>query len=110
MPTAVLKDERTKMTTAKVTPSKGVDAYAVESARRALEQLGHGRIILRSDRTGHSSTEGSSEKGMRVGDRVGGGASERPLGQRISRERREERAGSAQSSEERFGEQSRETH
>ncbi len=44
-----LKDQRTNMIAAKVLPSNGVDACAVESVRRALEQLGHRRIILRSD-------------------------------------------------------------
>ncbi len=37
------------MITATVVPSKGVDAYAVDSVRRALDQVGHRRIILRSD-------------------------------------------------------------
>ncbi len=45
----MVKDERTKIITAKVLPSKGGDAYAVESARKALEQLGRRRIILKSD-------------------------------------------------------------
>ncbi len=47
--TVVLKGERTKMTTAKVVPSKGVDARAVDSEREALGQLGHRRITFRSD-------------------------------------------------------------
>ncbi len=46
-PIVVLNDERTKMTTAKVAPSKGVDVYAVDSVSGALEQLGHRRIVLR---------------------------------------------------------------
>ncbi len=49
MPIVVLNDEKTKMIAAKVVPSKGVDACVVDSVRRALEQLGHRRIILRSD-------------------------------------------------------------
>ena len=49
LPIVVLKDERTKMITAKVVPSKRVGAYAVYSLRNAQEQLGRRRIILRSD-------------------------------------------------------------
>ncbi len=45
----VLKDEKTKMIVAKVAPSKSMDARTVDSARKALEQLGHRRIILKSD-------------------------------------------------------------
>ncbi len=43
-----MKDEKTKMTAAVVVPSKGVDTCAVESVRKALEQLGHRRITLKS--------------------------------------------------------------
>ncbi len=46
MPIVVLKDDSTKMITAKVMPSKRVDAYAVDSLRKTLEQLGHRRIVL----------------------------------------------------------------
>ncbi len=49
MPIVVLKDERTKMITAKAVPSKGVDAHAVDSVRKALEQLGHKSILMKSD-------------------------------------------------------------
>ena len=37
------------MIMARVVPSKGLDPYAVESTRKGLEQLGHRRVILRSD-------------------------------------------------------------
>jgi hypothetical protein len=47
MPIMVMKDEKTKKIAAKVVLSKGVDGYAVESLREALEQLGRWRIILR---------------------------------------------------------------
>ena len=50
VPIIVIKDSKTKMTTAKVVPCKGRDAYAVESVRRALEQLGHRRIMTTSQR------------------------------------------------------------
>ncbi len=40
MPIAVLKDDGTKMITAKVVPGKGVDAHAADSVRKALEQPG----------------------------------------------------------------------
>jgi hypothetical protein len=50
MPIVVLKDEITKITTAKVVPSKRIDACAVDSMRKALEQLGHRWIILRRDK------------------------------------------------------------
>ncbi len=43
---AVPEDEKTKMTTAKVAPSKGVDAYAVDSVM--LEQLGRRWTTLKS--------------------------------------------------------------
>jgi hypothetical protein len=49
MPIAVMKDEKIKMITAKVVPSRGVDACAVESVRKAVEQVGHRRIVLKSD-------------------------------------------------------------
>ncbi len=45
----VAKDEKTKTITAKVVPSKGMDACAVESVRTALEQLGNMRITPRTD-------------------------------------------------------------
>ncbi len=48
MPIIVLQDEKTKIIPAKVVPSEGVDAYAVESVRKTSEQLGGRRIILRS--------------------------------------------------------------
>ena len=49
MPVMVMKDSRTRMITAKVVPSKGLDSYAVASVSRALEQLGCKKVILRSD-------------------------------------------------------------
>ncbi len=49
LPIVVMKDEKTKMITAKVAPSKEVDAHSVDSVRKALEQLGHRRMISRSD-------------------------------------------------------------
>ncbi len=50
MPIVVLKGEKAKAITAKVAPSKGEDAHAVESVRKAVEQLGRRRIILKSDK------------------------------------------------------------
>ena len=50
MPILLMKDERTKMIMARVVPSKRLDQYDVESTRKALEQLGHRRVILRSDK------------------------------------------------------------
>ena len=49
MPIMVTKDEKANTITADVVPSKGVGDYAVESVRKALEQLGHQRIALKSD-------------------------------------------------------------
>ncbi len=64
MPTVVLKGEKTKMIKAKVVPSKRMDACAVDSVRRALEQLGHRRITYTEERRRASDTrvEGGSKE------------------------------------------------
>ena len=49
MPIIVTKDSKTKMIMAKVVPSKGVENYAVEVAKKMIEQLGYRKVILRSD-------------------------------------------------------------
>ena len=49
MPILVIKDGRTKFITAKVVPQKGVNDYAVASCKRAVEQMGYKRVILKSD-------------------------------------------------------------
>ncbi len=46
----VVKDSQANTILAKVAPSKGVEHYAVEVAKRAVELLGHRRIIMRKDR------------------------------------------------------------
>ncbi len=49
MPNLVDEDSKTKTIMAKVVPSKGFESYAVEVANRAVECLGHRKIITRSD-------------------------------------------------------------
>ena len=49
MPIIVMKDDRTKMTLAKVAPNKGVVSYAVEIVKRFIELLGYKKIMFRSD-------------------------------------------------------------
>ncbi len=49
MPMLVAKYNKTKMVMAKVVPSKGAQECAVEVARRFVEQLGHIRVITKSD-------------------------------------------------------------
>ncbi len=49
MPIVVVKGSKTKMIMAKAEPSKGVENYAVEVAKRAVECLGYSKIIMRSD-------------------------------------------------------------
>ena len=49
MPIIVAKDNRTKMITARVVPSKGLDSYAVQSVKRMIERLGYKKIIMKSD-------------------------------------------------------------
>ena len=44
-----MKDDRTKMTLAKVAPNKGVVSYAVEIVKRFIELLGYKNIMFRSD-------------------------------------------------------------
>ncbi len=49
MPVIVMRDGTTRMVMAKVVPSKGVNNYAVEVAKKFVEQLGYGRVVLRSN-------------------------------------------------------------
>ncbi len=49
MPFVVAKDNKTKMIMARVAPSKGLDSYAVETAKKMVERLGFTKIIRRSD-------------------------------------------------------------
>ena len=49
MPTVVMRDSKTRMVMAKIVPSKGVNNYAVEVTKKFMEQLGYGRVVLRSD-------------------------------------------------------------
>ncbi len=49
MPIVVVKDNKTKMAMAKMVPSKGVQEYAVEVARKFVEQFGHKKVIMKSD-------------------------------------------------------------
>ncbi len=49
MPALVMKDQRTRLVTARVVPSKGLDAYAVGRLKKDVEQLGHRRIVTKSD-------------------------------------------------------------
>ena len=49
MPIVVAKDSKTKMTMARVVPSKGVDSYAVETVKKMVERLGYKKIIMKSD-------------------------------------------------------------
>ncbi len=49
MPIVVVKESKTKMIVAKSVPSKGVENYAVEAVKRAVERLGHRRLIVSSD-------------------------------------------------------------
>ena len=49
MPIIVLKDNKTRTVMAKVVSGKGVNNFAVEVVKKFIEQLGYGRIVLRSD-------------------------------------------------------------
>ena len=49
MPITVTKDSETKVIMAKVAPSKEVENYAVEVAKKMIEQLGYRKVMLRSD-------------------------------------------------------------
>lgn len=49
MPIMVVKDSRTKYVVAKVVAQKGVCEYAIVSLKKAIEQLGYKKVILRSD-------------------------------------------------------------
>ena len=49
MPTLVIKDSRKKMIVSKVVPRKGVVDYAVGTLKKAIEQLGYKKIVLKSD-------------------------------------------------------------
>ncbi len=66
---------------AKVVPSKGAQEYAVEVVRKFVEQLGHNKVIMKSDdgAGGFSAKGGGQERGER-GDRHGGGAGWRSPG------------------------------
>ena len=50
MPLVVAKDNMTKMTMARVVPSKELDSYAVETVKRMVERLGYKKVIMKSDR------------------------------------------------------------
>ncbi len=49
VPTIVSKDSKTKKIMAKAVPSKGVESYAAEVAKKMIEQFGYRKAILRSD-------------------------------------------------------------
>ena len=49
MPNLVLKDRDTKTVKAFTVTSKGVNEYSVRRLVKAIEELGHKRIILKSD-------------------------------------------------------------
>ena len=49
VPILAAKDNKTKMIMARVAPSKGVESYAVETAKKMGERLGRRKIIMRSD-------------------------------------------------------------
>ncbi len=48
-PIIVVKDNKTNLMMAKVAPSEGARENAVEVVRRFVEQLGHNKVILKSD-------------------------------------------------------------
>ena len=50
MPIVLLIDKETKIRRARVVPKKGVEPYAVGRIRKGLEQLGHKKILFKSDR------------------------------------------------------------
>ncbi len=43
------KDNKTKTIAAKAVPSKGVESYPADTAKRTVERLGYRKIIMRSD-------------------------------------------------------------
>ncbi len=49
MPIIMAKDDKTKLATAKIAPSKGVQEYAVQAVRKFAEQLGCNKVIMKSD-------------------------------------------------------------
>ncbi len=66
-PVIVTKDSKTKMIMAKAAPTKGVENYVMELAKKIIEQLGYRRAMLRSDndrRFWHNMRQ-SGERAMR---------------------------------------------
>ncbi len=49
VPSDAAADNKTKMTVARVAPSKGVESCTVETVKKMVERLGHRKIIRRSD-------------------------------------------------------------
>ncbi len=49
MPMVVAKDNKTKMITARVAPSKGVEGYCVETEKKTVEHFWYREITVRSD-------------------------------------------------------------
>ena len=49
MPIMVIKDRRTRITTARIVPQKGNRWYGIKVLTGVIESLGHSKIILKSD-------------------------------------------------------------
>ncbi len=70
-PTIVAKDNKTKMITARATPSKGMESCAAESAKNTVERLGRDKIIMGSDSEPAISVRKEAAKSERERERCG---------------------------------------
>jgi hypothetical protein len=111
-PIIVAKDNKTKMIMARVVPSKGLDSHAVETVRNMGERLGYKKIIMRRDNEpailALTFKQAERRERERCGESIGGRASWRPSGKRVSK-RRQESAGPITRDQGRPREQARET-
>ncbi len=105
MPIIVVKDNKTKITMAKVVPNKGVHEYAVEVVRRFVEQLGSNKVIWKSDNEPAILALKEALRRDEPGDCHGGVTCGSSSSKRRCREDGEERAGSTQGVEGCVGEQ-----
>ncbi len=102
MPMLAMKDSRTKMVVSKVVTNKGVVDYAVRVVKKAIEQLGYKKAILKSD---NEPAILVLKEAVRRETRRS--SCRRSSSQWVSRECSQERAGQVQNHEGRIGEQTR---
>ncbi len=89
----MVKDNKTKMSMAKVVPNKGVREYSVEVVRRFVEQLGYKALILKSASEAPMSAWKEAVGRGKRGDCDGGVTCRRSSGERCCGERCEKGTG-----------------